>query len=72
MADLRISDEFEAISSDPNRHGQMDVVLVYYVDARGPFYHHSPKTGFNYDKAVRDIQAQERQRAQHVGRTFSL
>ena len=72
MAALRIIDESEAISTDPKRQGQMDVVLSYMVDARGPYYHYAPKATYNYDVAVQAIQTKERAKAQHVGRTFQV
>ena len=72
MAAIRIIDEYDALSTDPKRAGQMDTVLTYTVDARGPYYHYSPKATYNYEQAVRAIQEKERARAQHVGRTFTV
>lgn len=72
MATIRIIDEYEAISTDPKRMGQSDVVLTYMVDARGPYFHYSPKATFNYDQAVRALTDKERVKGQHIGRTFTV
>jgi hypothetical protein len=72
MAQVKIVEAVEVVTTDKARLGKMDLWVTYTLDGAGPYMAILPKEGYTEAKLADAIRASQAERAKLVGKTINL